>query len=113
MDVYGAAVCFNTIEAAKQGLPKPETWKDLTKPVYKGQIVMHLSALEWCAIVLALSLVWAAEGLNTALERLTDLVSPGFHPLAGKAKDLAAGAVLLASVGGFLTGLIVFLSHLV
>jgi iron(III) transport system substrate-binding protein len=40
MDVYGAAVCFNTIEAAKQGLPKPESWKDLTKPVYKGKIVM-------------------------------------------------------------------------
>ena len=74
---------------------------------------LRLSALEWCAIVLALALVWAAEGLNTALERLTDLVSPGFHPLAGKAKDLAAGAVLLASVASFLTGLIVFLSHLV
>lgn len=40
MDVWGATVCFNTVEAAKQGLPKPETWKDLTKPVYKGKIVM-------------------------------------------------------------------------
>jgi len=40
MDVYGAAVCFNTIEAGKQNLPKPESWKDLTKPVYKGKIVM-------------------------------------------------------------------------
>jgi|ERR1043166_4202911 len=40
MDVYGAAVCFNTVEAQKQGLPKPESWKDLTKPVYKGKIVM-------------------------------------------------------------------------
>jgi iron(III) transport system substrate-binding protein len=40
MDVYGAAVCFNTVEAGKQGLPKPESWKDLTKPVYKGKIVM-------------------------------------------------------------------------
>src|SRR5438128_3204502 len=40
MDVYGAAVCFNTAEAGKQGLPKPESWKDLTKPVYKGKIVM-------------------------------------------------------------------------
>ena len=40
MDVWGATVCFNTVEAAKRGLPKPETWKDLTKPVYKGQIVM-------------------------------------------------------------------------
>ncbi len=40
MDVWGATVCFNTVEAAKQGLPKPETWKDLTKPAYKGKIVM-------------------------------------------------------------------------
>jgi iron(III) transport system substrate-binding protein len=40
MDVYGAAICFNTVEAAKLGLPKPETWKDLTKPVYKGKVVM-------------------------------------------------------------------------
>ena len=39
MDVWGATVCFNTVEAQKKNLPKPETWKDLTKPVYKGQIV--------------------------------------------------------------------------
>ena len=40
MDVWGATVCFNTVEAQKKNLPKPETWKDLTKPAYKGQIVM-------------------------------------------------------------------------
>ena len=40
MDVYGAAICFNTVEAQKLGLPKPETWQDLTKPVYKGRITM-------------------------------------------------------------------------
>ena len=40
MDVWGATVCFNTVEAQKRGLPKPETWKDMTKPIYKGQIVM-------------------------------------------------------------------------
>ena len=39
-DVWGATVCFNTVEAAKMGLPKPETWQDLTKPIYKGKIVM-------------------------------------------------------------------------
>jgi len=76
-------------------------------------VYFSVSLLEWCALILAITLVWAAEGLNTALERLTDLVSPGFHPLAGKAKDIAAGAVLLASVGSFLVGLFIFLSHLV
>ena len=40
MDVWGATVCFNTTEAQKRNLPKPVTWKDLTKPIYKGQIVM-------------------------------------------------------------------------
>jgi iron(III) transport system substrate-binding protein len=40
MDVYGAVLCFNTVEAQKKGIPKPETWKDLTKPVYKGHVVM-------------------------------------------------------------------------
>ena len=40
MDVYGAAICFNTVEAKKLGLPAPTSWKDLTKPIYKGKIVM-------------------------------------------------------------------------
>jgi len=40
MNVWGATLCFNTVEAAKKGIPKPETWKDLLKPIYKGQIVM-------------------------------------------------------------------------
>ena len=38
MDAWGATVCFNVVEAAKRGIPRPESWKDLTKPVYKGQI---------------------------------------------------------------------------
>jgi iron(III) transport system substrate-binding protein len=40
MDVWGATVCFNTAEAQKRNLPRPESWKDLTKPVYKGLITM-------------------------------------------------------------------------
>lgn len=40
MDVWGATVCFNTVEAKKRNLPKPESWQDLAKPIYKGQIVM-------------------------------------------------------------------------
>ena len=40
MDVWGATLCFNTVEAQKRNIPKPETWQDLTKPVYKGQVVM-------------------------------------------------------------------------
>ncbi|MGZ5074953.1 MAG: putative 2-aminoethylphosphonate ABC transporter substrate-binding protein [Usitatibacter sp.] len=39
-DVYSAVVCYNTVEGAKKGIPKPESWADLTKPVYKGQVTM-------------------------------------------------------------------------
>ena len=76
-------------------------------------LYFSISALEWCAVILAIALVWTAEGLNTALEQLTDLVSPQFHPLAGRAKDIAAGAVLLAALGAFCVGLVVFLPRVV
>ena len=70
--------------------------------------VFGLERWEWCAVVGAIGGVWAAEGLNTAIEALTDLVSPGAHPLAGRAKDLAAGAVLCAAIAAAAVGLIVF-----
>jgi diacylglycerol kinase (ATP) len=70
-------------------------------------LVMRLSAAEWCWIVLAIVSVWTAEALNTALECLTDVASPAFHPLAGKAKDVAAGSVLLAACGAVAIGLLI------
>ncbi len=70
---------------------------------------LKLSALEWAAVVAAIALVWLAEGLNTALEFLVDLVSPEKRRLAGWAKDVAAAAVLLASIGAVLIGLLIFL----
>ena len=66
-----------------------------------------LTKAEWCWIVLAITSVWAAEALNTAFEFLTDVASPEFHPLAGKAKDVAAGAVLITAIGAVVIGLIV------
>jgi diacylglycerol kinase (ATP) len=55
--------------------------------------------------------VWTAEALNTAFEFLTDVASPAFHPLAGKAKDVAAGAVLLSAAGSVVIGLLVIGPH--
>ena len=71
-----------------------------------------LSRLEWALVALAIAGVWTAELLNTAIEALTDLASPDFHPLAGKAKDVAAGAVLLAAAGAVVVGVLVFGPHL-
>ena len=75
-------------------------------------LCIRLSAGEWCWIVLAIVSVWTAEALNTAFEFLTDVASPGFHPIAGKAKDVAAGAVLLAACGAVAIGFLVLGPHL-
>lgn len=66
-----------------------------------------LTRAEWCWVVLAIVSVWTAEALNTAFEFLTDVASPEFHPLAAKAKDVAAGAVLVAAAGSAVIGLLV------
>ena len=69
----------------------------------------RISRSEWLAVVFCIVLVFAFEAMNTALEYLTDLVSPEFHPLAGKAKDAAAAAVLISAAGAVAVGLIIFL----
>ena len=71
--------------------------------------MFSLPPLEWCLIALAMALVFAAEAFNTALEYLTDLASPGYHELAGKAKDAAAAAVLFSAMGAAAIGLFLFL----
>lgn len=73
--------------------------------------IFGLSAPEWCWIVLAMVAVWTAEALNTALEFLTDVASPTAHPIAGQAKDVAAGAVLLSAIGALVIGALVFGPH--
>jgi diacylglycerol kinase (ATP) len=75
-------------------------------------LVVHLDAADWCWITLAVVAVWTAEALNTAFEFLTDVASPDFHPLAGKAKDVAAGAVLISAIGAAVVGAFVFLPKL-
>jgi diacylglycerol kinase (ATP) len=73
---------------------------------------LGLSNAEWCWVVLAVISVWTAEALNTAFEFLTDIASPSFHPLAAKAKDVAAGAVLIAAIGSVAIGLLIFGPHI-
>jgi len=67
-----------------------------------------ITPAEWALIVLSMVCVWAAEALNTAVEFVVDLASPEHHPLAGKAKDVAAGAVLVAAIGSVIVGVFVF-----
>jgi diacylglycerol kinase (ATP) len=71
-------------------------------------LLLGISAGEWLAVVLAISSVWTAEALNTAFESLCDVVSPDLHPRVRRAKDVAAGAVLVSATGAATVGLIVF-----
>ncbi|HMO41300.1 MAG TPA: diacylglycerol kinase family protein [Saprospiraceae bacterium] len=75
-------------------------------------IFFGLSPVEWCMLSLTIALMLAAEAFNTALEYLTDLVSPEYHPLAGKVKDAAAAGVLLAAIGAIAVGGWLFLPRI-
>jgi diacylglycerol kinase (ATP) len=72
----------------------------------------NINRTEWALVALAVGTVWSAELANTAIEALTDLVSPEYHPLAGKAKDVAAGAVLLAAFAALVVGALIFAPRL-
>ena len=72
-------------------------------------LFFSVSTIEWCLLILAIAMVLCAEGMNTAIEFLTDLASPNFHELAGKTKDVAAGAVLISAIGAAIIGFIIFL----
>ncbi|MBK7179165.1 MAG: diacylglycerol kinase family protein [Chloroflexi bacterium] len=69
---------------------------------------LGISRQEWAIIILAVTAVWTAEFMNTALEALVDLVAPDYHPLAKIAKDVAAAAVLIGALGAILIGLLIF-----
>lgn len=71
-----------------------------------------VSRTEWCILLVCITLVFAAEAFNTAIEFLTDLASPNIHPLAKHAKDTAAAAVLICALGAALVGAIVFWPYL-
>jgi len=75
-------------------------------------LLLDLSALDFVLLSFAVTLVLFAELVNTAIEVVVDLVSPDFHPLARRAKDVAAGSVLVASFGAAVMGFFVFSHYL-
>ncbi|HEX8992953.1 MAG TPA: diacylglycerol kinase family protein [Anaerolineales bacterium] len=68
---------------------------------------LGLSPRDWAILVLTIALVFIAEFLNTAIEAVVDLASPQHHPLAKVAKDVGAGAVLLAAIAAVVVGLLI------
>lgn len=80
----------------------------MTLAVLGSGLAFHISASKWCWAIIAVVTVWTAEALNTAFEFLCDVAAPEFHPSVERAKDVAAGAVLVCVIGAILIGLFVF-----
>jgi diacylglycerol kinase len=73
----------------------------------------QLTSGEWATLVLAGGLIFVAEALNTAVELVVDLVTREYHPLAGKAKDVSAGAVMVAALVAFAVTLVILVPKFV
>jgi diacylglycerol kinase len=68
----------------------------------------RVALTEWALLTIAIVGVWSGEAFNTAIEALGDAVSQSHHPLVGRAKDAAAGAVLASSIGAIVIGALIF-----
>lgn len=76
--------------------------------VFAAAAWFRLPMTDWAILTLTVAVVLVAEMLNTAIEKVVDLASPDYHEIAKLAKDIAAGAVLIASIAAVAVGLLVF-----
>lgn len=76
-------------------------------------LIFSLSAWEWVVVIMAIGGMLALELVNTAIERIVDLVTEEYHPLAKQAKDLAAGAVFIYAIVSVVIGIMIFLPHII
>lgn len=72
-------------------------------------VYFQISKTEWMMQILAIGLVMSSEGINTAIEAMADFVHPEKHKKIGFIKDIAAGAVFIASIAAVIVGLIIYL----
>ncbi len=75
-------------------------------------VVFHISPSEWIQVLLCIAMVLGLEGINTSIELLADKLHPGFDEQIGKVKDIAAGAVLIASILAATIGFIIFVPRI-
>jgi diacylglycerol kinase len=81
--------------------------------VVAAGFLFRISHFEWIAVILCIGMVFSAEMLNTSIETLVDKVSPHKDPLAGKTKDIAAGAVFITAIISVIVGILVFLPKII
>jgi len=75
-------------------------------------VYFELSSIRWMILILCIVTVMAAEAFNTAIEILCNHVNPGIHPEIKRVKDISAAAVIIVSIGAFITGLILFIPEI-
>jgi iron(III) transport system substrate-binding protein len=97
MDVWGATVCFNTVEAKKRNMPVPTTWQDLTKPVYKGQIVMPNPASSGTGYfdVAAWLTLWGDKGGWAYMDKLHENIAMYTHSGSKPCNQAATGEFVM------------------
>ena len=83
-----------------------------TLAVVGAGLYFDLSSAEWCSVSLAIGLVIASEILNTAIERLVDIVQPEHDVAAGQVKDIASAAALVAALAAAVVGVLIFGPHI-
>ncbi|SFV30944.1 diacylglycerol kinase family protein [Thermoflavifilum thermophilum] len=83
-----------------------------TAVVITAGLWLHISRTDWLAVVMATGLVWCAEAFNSAIEKLTDQVSPEWNVQAKYIKDVAAAAVLIAAITAVVVACLVFIPRL-
>lgn len=76
-------------------------------------IILHISKIEWIFIILAIGLVMLMELINSAVERVTDVLQPRIHDYVKEIKDIMAAVVLFSSIIAFIIGLIIFIPHII
>ena len=69
----------------------------------------NISQNEWLIILICIIMVLSLEMVNTAIEKLADVVQPSFHPVIRTVKDIAAGSVLVSALGSFIIASIIFI----
>lgn len=84
-----------------------------TVAVITAGIFLKINTIEWIAVILCTGLVISVEMINTAIEYIVDFISPEQHEMAGKIKDIGAGAVLVICLTAAVTGLVIFLPKII
>ena len=94
---------------------QPNLWFHLVAAIaiIALSFVLKIATAEWLFIIFAIGAVLTAELFNSSVEKIVDLVQPEKHILAEQAKDMAAGAVLIAAISSVLIGLMIFLPKII